>query len=241
MGNMEYTGKCLCLEVEGKKILVVGDLHLGYEEALNESGIFVTRGMFKEMIGYLDRIFDSVGKMDYVVLLGDVKHDFGRILRQERNDLMTLFEYFGERLNVDGKIVIVKGNHDKIIEYVAKTERVEIKDYLIVGEYCFVHGDREFAEMRSKEIKYWIMGHGHPAIKISDGVKVEKYKCFLVGKYEGKRIIIVPSFLEYNEGSDPRENDLGIAWDFNYDKFDVKVVDSENLKVLDFGILGKID
>ncbi len=237
MDRIEYLGKCLFLEIMGKKLLVIGDLHLGYEEALNESGIFVTREMFGEMIEYLDRVFKKIGKVDKIVLLGDVKHEFGKIYRQERNDFSTLFEYFENKLNAGGEIIIVKGNHDKIIEYVAKTDRVRIVDYFIIGEYCFVHGNKEFEEMRSKEIKVWVMGHGHPAIKLSDGVKIEKYKCFLVGKYEKIEIIIVPSFLEYNEGSDPRENDLGMAWDFNYDKFDVKIVDSEELKILDFGKL----
>ena len=43
----------------GGKILVVGDLHLGYEEHLNRMGIFVSRQMFEEMISYFDKVFDN--------------------------------------------------------------------------------------------------------------------------------------------------------------------------------------
>ena len=241
MVGIEYLGKCLCLNVEGKKILAVGDLHLGYEEVLNQGGVFVTREMFKEMIEYFDRIFERIGNVDYVVLLGDVKHDFGRILGQEWNDVMKLFEYLKGKLNMDGEIVIVKGNHDTILEPIAKKgKNVKLVDYFIVGEYCFVHGDKRFEEMNDEKVKCWIMGHGHPAIKLGDGVKVEKYKCFLVGRYKGKEIIIAPSFLEYNEGSDPRENDLGMAWSFNYDKFNVKVVGENDLEARDFGKLGEL-
>ncbi|MDO8508357.1 MAG: metallophosphoesterase [Nanoarchaeota archaeon] len=240
MDKVEYLGKCLCINANGKKLLIVGDLHLGYEEVLNEGGVFVTREMFKEMISYFDRVFERVGKVEYVILLGDVKHDFGRILRQEQNDLLMLFGYLEGKLNKGGEIVIVKGNHDKIVEPIANSAGVRVSDYFTIGEYCFIHGDRELVGILDDGIRFWIMGHGHPAIRLSDGIKVEKYKCFLIGQYKGKEIIIVPSFLEYNEGSDPRENDLGMAWDFNYNRFNVKIVNSESLEVLDFGKLGKL-
>ncbi len=241
MNKIEYIGKCFWLNVEGKKLLVVGDLHLGYEEVLNQSGVFVTREMFKEMISYFDRVFDKVGEVDYVVLLGDVKHDFGRILRQEWNDVLGLLDYLEGKIGKKGEIVIVKGNHDSILELIVRErERVKMVDYFRIGECCFAHGNRDFKEMMNKKIKYWILGHGHPAIKLSDGVKVEKYKCFLVGKFKGKGVVIVPSFFDYSEGSDPRENDLGMAWNFDYDKFEVKIVDALDLKVLDFGRLDKL-
>ncbi len=238
---IEYVGKCLCINENGKKILAVGDLHLGYEEVLNEAGMFVTREMFKEMIRYLDRVFESTGSVDYVVLLGDVKHNFARILRQECSDVLNLFTYLKEKLKYGGEIIVVKGNHDKILGPVVKRgENVRVVDYYIAGDYCFAHGDREYKEMNAKEAKYWILGHGHPAIKLSDGVKVEKYKCFLTGRHRGKEVIIVPSFLEYSEGSDPRENDLGMAWGFDFDKFGVFVVGEEDLRVKNFGKLEKI-
>ena len=242
---IKYIGKCLLVNAEegaeGKKILVVGDLHLGYEEVLNESGVFVTREMFKDMIEYLDKVFDKVGKVEYVILLGDVKHDFGRILRQERNDLLMLFKYLEKKLDKVGEIVIVKGNHDKIVEPIANSAGIRVVDYFIFGECCFVHGDKKYEEMYDKNIKIWIMGHGHPAVKVGDRVRVEKYKCFLVGNFKGREVIIVPSFFEYGEGSDPRENDLRMVWNFDYDRFDVKVVGVESdLEVMDFGKLGKL-
>jgi uncharacterized protein len=233
---IKYMGKCLLIEDKNKKILVIGDLHLGYEESLNRTGVFVSKEIMKEMASELDEVFNKTGEVDKVVLLGDVKHDFGSIMKQEWRGSNELFEYLEEKCN---KIIIVKGNHDKIIEPIAKRRDIEVKDFHIVGEYCFLHGDRDFKDIYEKKIKYWIMGHGHPAVKISDGVKVEKYKCFLVGKYKRKQIIVVPSFLIYNEGSDPRENDLGLAWNFTLNKFDVKVV-GEDLEVLEFGQLGKL-
>lgn len=233
----KYIGKCLVIEEKGEMILVIGDLHLGYEESLNDAGVFVERKMFKEMVEYLDRVFESLGRIDVVVLLGDVKHRFGSILRQEWGDVLGLVEYLEGRCD---EIIIVKGNHDNILEpIVRKREKVKLKDFFVFGEYCFVHGDKEFDEMYDNGVGVWVMGHGHPAVKISDGVKVEKYKCFLEGRFEGRRVVIVPSFFEYVEGSDPRENDLKLGWDFDFGEFNVMIV-GEELRVLDFGILCKL-
>ena len=236
MVDIEYMGKCLLIRQMEKNTIVVGDLHLGYEEALNKAGIFVSRKMFVEMIEYFDKFFDRVGKVEEIVLLGDVKHDFGSILRQEWEDTLNLVKYFKQKSK---KVIIIKGNHDKIVEQLAKKGDVKVVDYYIDGEICFIHGERDFEEIHNKKIKYWILGHGHPAVVLKDGVKEEKYKCFLSGKYEGKEIVIVPSFIEHNEGSDPREHDLGLAWNFQLEKFKVRVI-GENLQVFEFGNLRKL-
>lgn len=239
MKKIEFIGKVLLVRQGKKKILVVGDLHLGYEEYMNRSGVFVSRKLFDEMINYFDRVFEKIEKVDYVILLGDVKHSFGEIMRQEWNDVLKLFDYFSEKCE---KIVVVKGNHDVILEpIVRKNKKAELKDFFRVGEICFLHGDKEFKEIYNEEIKTWILGHVHPAIEISDQIKSEKYKCFLTGKFRKREIIIVPSFLDVNEGSDPRFNDFKLAWKFNFEKFDVFIVSGENLEVIEFGKLGKIN
>lgn len=241
MNKIKFIGKCLLIKSNGEKILAVGDLHLGYEEFLNEAGVFVSRGMFKEMIEYFENIFAKIGRVEKVVLLGDVKHEFGNILRQEWKDVLNLFDYLKDKCE---EIIIVKGNHDRVIEPIAKKRSVEVSDYFIFDEFCFLHGDTDFpkSEIYSGKIKYWIMGHGHPAVKLSDKVKVEKYKCFLEGSYRGKKIIVAPSFIEANEGSDPRDSDLGMAWDFDLENFEVKIVSSDagDLNVRDFGVLRKL-
>jgi len=237
MNNLEYIGKCLLINDE-KRILVIGDLHLGYEEALNESGVYIGRRMFKEYTDYLDRIFEKTGKVDEIVLLGDVKHVIGNVIRQEWNEVLGFLDYLAGKC---GKIVVVRGQHDALLEGILKKRGdVSLLDYYISGKYAFLHGDREFEEINDAKIKVWVMGNGHPAVKISDGTKIEKYKCFLVGKYGKKEIIVCPSFLSANEGTDPREYEIGMAWEFDYLKFSVVVV-GEDLNDLDFGKLEKLE
>lgn len=230
--KIKYIGKSLLIEKKDEVILAVGDLHLGYEESLNRAGIYITRTIFKEIKEDFEKIIKNVGRrINKIILLGDVKHDFGEITKQEREETSKFFEYLKEKCD---EIIIVRGNHDKIIEPLIKIKEIRLENYYIFEDICFAHGDKNYLEMSGKKIKVWILGHGHPAVKISDGTKVEKYKCFLVGKYKDKKVIIVPSFFSANEGSDPRENHLGMAWNFDYESFEAKVI-NENQEVLDFG------
>src|SRR3989338_5426397 len=167
MTKIEYIGKTLLIEINGKKILVVGDLHLGYEEALNRVGVFVSRKLFDEVIEDFERIFgrikeiakkenkladktkrltvnnggenkvksdelsgDNDGVVDEIVLLGDVKHVFGSVLNQEWGDVLRLIDYFNGKMKKRGKIIITRGNHDAILEPIAKKrENVQLVDY----------------------------------------------------------------------------------------------------------------
>ena len=238
--KISYIGKCLLIEEKGEKILVIGDLHLGYEESLNRGGVFISRKMFDEMIAGLEMIFLKSGKVDKIILLGDVKHDFSGVLRQEWNDVSGLIDYLERWLKEGGEIIIIRGNHDNYLKNITLKKGVKVCDYFIFREFCFLHGDRDFSEIWGEGVKYWIIGHGHPAVKLGDGVKVESYKCFLIGRFERREIIIVPGFFEYFAGSDPRENDLGLAWKFDLERFRVLIVGEEDLEARDFGTLKEL-
>lgn len=273
---MEYIGKCLYLrnngkgknEGENRGILVIGDLHLGYEESLNKSGVLVTRQMFDEMIDYLDSVFVELKKREKedgkerrvsgVVLLGDVKHGFGKSGRQEWKDVLELFDYFINKMKEvgsenEGKIVIVKGNHDNYIANIAGKRNVRVLESYVVGEIGFCHGNKKVDDFDGKDIKKVIMGHGHPAVRLRDekSGKEESYKCFLEGKWRKrmgnvKEVVIVPSFLDFSVGSNIlREGgDLKMGWDFDLENFNVKIISGgeseKKLKVLDFGKLKRL-
>jgi uncharacterized protein len=247
MVEVNFVGKCLLLENKNERVLVVGDLHIGYEEALEQNGIFIGRNSFNEMIREFDDVFDEVdkkfGKVGKIVLLGDVKHVFGRPERQEWDDVLKLFDYFLEKIGKGGEIIVVKGNHDNYLANIAGKKSVKVFDTFIWEGVGFIHGHKKNEGVLNEEIKIIFLGHFHPAITLKDGAKEERYKCFLDGKWNGKRVIVVPSFSNYSEGGDVR--DIGVdrgmkdEWGFDLKKFDVKVV-SERLKVLDFGKLGKM-
>jgi hypothetical protein len=140
-----------------------------------------------------------------------------------------------------GKVIVVRGNHDTILFPILKKRRMKLHNYYVWKEFVFLHGDEDYDEAWKKRIEYVVIGHGHPAIKLREprGAKVEKYKCFLIGKFRRKKMIVVPSFIDYYVGSDPRDDELVLAWNIDFSNFDVKIVGAD-LEVLDFGKLKKI-
>lgn len=237
MNKIEYKGKFLIIKQKEKEILVVGDLHLGFESALNQAGIFVNRYIFEEVEKSFDELFEFKKKFDEIVLLGDIKHTFGSILKEERQQFIQIIEKLEKRCE---KIIITKGNHDVLINYLPKKENLEIKDCYLSENIAFLHGDKDFELVENKKIETIIIGHLHPAIVLRDGVKSEKYKCFLEGKYKNKKFIICPSFISSNEGTDPRDYPTKIPWNLDLNEFKVITV-GDKLENFEFGKLKEIN
>ena len=245
--KLEFLNKTLLLESGKEKILVVADLHIGYEEALNKAGVLVPRIQFKETLADLKEIFKHFKKkekkIDEIIVLGDLKHEFGEISRQEWIEVKEILDFFKKKTKKTGKVVLIKGNHDTVLGPIAKRKELEIKDFYIIGEkekICFLHGHKLFPECLDKKIKMIIMGHRHPAVVLHDKYKKEKYKCFFVGKWKGKKIIILPSFFPFVEGSDVVnlvDNKLFIP-EKSLRNFDVYVLGEKNKKkIYKFGKL----
>lgn len=216
-----------------KRILVIADLHIGYEEALNKQGIFIPRMMFREIMADLKRILERAekkGKIDEIVILGDLKHEFGDISEQEWNETLAVLDFLQKECK---RIVLIKGNHDMILEPILKKmkrewkNKVKIKEYYTIGGIAFLHGHKSF--IFDKKVKTLVMAHMHPAVTLKDtkGVKQERYKCFLVGMWKNKKVIILPSFFPFIEGADVIAGvgeDSRLAFNFNLKRFDCYLI-----------------
>lgn len=206
IGRFEIVDRCLFLREE--KMLIVGDLHLGYESSMNERGVAIPRSQMKESFDIFEKIFDKTGKVEKIILLGDVKHNFGKILKGESEEFVNLVYLLRKFLTRHGKIVITKGNHDAILEpLVNNYSDVTLVDNYSVGDFLFLHGDKKgFKNVEKRKEKVFVIGHLHPAVSISDSIKTEKYKCFVELTWKKKKLIVVPSFFPLVEGSDVSEN-----------------------------------
>lgn len=221
-----------CLFWKEKKTLIVGDLHLGYESSINEEGVVIPKNQMNENYELFRKIFKKTGKVKKIILLGDVKHYFGKVLEGESNDFVNLVYFFREFLLKDGKIVITKGNHDNILDSVVEHYKdVELVPYLVEEGVLFFHGDLKSLtwvgfNLFDKKIKLIVKGHFHPAVVLTDGSKKEKYKAFVYGSFNKKKTIIVPSFFPLVEGSDI----------FGHDQLNKK-----NLEESSFYVIGDFD
>lgn len=250
--EIEFVDRCLLIKNK-KKVLVVGDLHLGYENVLMEKGWSFPKTQLEETLDLFEKVFKRVKKVDEVVLLGDVKHYFSGVLKDEFSDFWKVVNLLKKNLNKNGKIVIVKGNHDNILEPVIRNyENVFLEDFYVLSaeneKILFLHGDKKSLFNLKKDVCFYdnkikiiVCGHFHPAIKIEDknGVKSELFKCFLFGKNKDlkKDFLIVPSFFGLRVGVDIlSRSKKGFVEGINIKNFDVYVVfGDEKLQVEKFG------
>jgi hypothetical protein len=188
--------------------LVIADLHLGIEEMYNRQGVLLPRFNFSEIKKALEeRIFPHV-QPETIIINGDLKHEFGGISEQEWREVTEILELLEKRCQ---KILLIQGNHDKILGPIAgrKNIAVEKEGVLLEGSLAFVtHGERVPQSPAFKKAKTVIIGHEHPAISLRERYKREQFKCFLVGKCGRKSLVVQPSMCAASTGSDVRESRL---------------------------------
>ncbi len=238
-----FIGKSLFFPKE--KLLVIGDLHLGYEYALRKKGLEFPLVQFSETIEEIKKLLDYIkmnyGKIEQIIFLGDIKHHFN-YQNSENADINKLITFLKKYVREEN-IIFIRGNHEK------NEKNGKYLDYYLVKDIAFIHGHREFVEIYDKSINLIVMGHLHPTITLSDkaGIKREKYKCFLVGRYKKKNFVIVPSFLSITEGislsefKDEKGYDYGIVPNAEIKNFDVQVVVQLEKEALNFGKLKDLE
>jgi len=218
-----------------ERILAFGDLHLGYETMLRKSGVDIFFNQLEETKIDLDETFKIIkeggNSVNMVIILGDLKHYFGynEVEEEYIHELVTHLQNYVR----NEKIIFIKGNHDKI-DLANKTFR----KCFVHKDIIFVHGNESFHEIYSPKIKYVVMSHLHPTLTLSDNqnIKREKYKCFLVGNFKNKEVIVVPSFLSLIEGSniDEYEKTFSVVPYSELENFNVFIVGNDRI-VRDFG------
>mgnify|MGYP001606655022 FL=1 len=219
------------LWMPSEKTLILADVHLGFEESLHQQGVLVPKRQLAELLALLEGILSNVHP-ETIILAGDTKHVFGKILRQEWNDAEKVFVLLKKNCQ---ELVLVKGNHDTIIEPLAKRFGAVIVKEFFVGEdrtILILHGDK-IPETIPNTVKTIIIGHAHPAIRIRSATRSELYKCFLVGSWKRKQLIVLPSTNPLLEGSDVLQERTLSPFLKKVDDFEVYAIDENT--VLPFG------
>ena len=234
--NLIYNAQIADLGLLIDHTLIISDLHIGYEQALNREGIMVPRFQYKKILERLEEIIQrfDIGR---IVVNGDLKHEFGRITRQEWDEALNFIIFLKNKFD---EVVLLKGNHDNFTKFIAdKTDLVVYETYSI-GDFIIMHGDKIPDDLMMKDESTIIIGHEHPCIGIRNGERFEKIKCYLKGSYKDKNLIVMPSFNFVTEGSDIlNEKSLSpFLKKRSIEEFEVYGV--ENFEVLYFGSIKDI-
>ena len=216
--------------------LIISDLHLGYEQALNAEGIMVPRFQYPKIIGRLEEIMQKTD-CKRVVINGDLKHEFGRITRQEWKETLNCIKFLKEHFE---EVVLIKGNHDNFTRFITGKIDLDVRDSYSTGDFLFLHGDKIPKDIESVNESTIIIGHEHPCIGLRSGERLEKIKCFLKGKFKGKNLIVMPSFNFITEGSDILHEKPLSPFLKNNALNEFEVFGVENFEILYFGKIGDI-
>jgi len=253
--------------------LIVCDMHIGFEEALNKQGMFVPRDHFPQLIKRMEGIFERIAKGNFsktgtskanktkmgntaremkngkgpregygkklrrIIVNGDLKHEFATISDQEWRNTLKFLDFLGRHCE---KVILIRGNHDTILGPIAKKRGIEIHDSYFLEDFgaLVCHGDKLPPNGLLSSSRLLIIGHEHPTLALRHGKRVEKYKCFYVGSYKGKKLIVLPSLNLLTEGSALMHDDaLSPFLRQDTDDFEVFAVEDE---VYRFGTLGSL-
>ncbi len=177
--------------------ILLADLHLGYEQAMAELGVFLPRVQLRKALSALEKALDSA-KPKRVVIVGDVKHVFDRLLRQEAIEVSRLVGWLREKGVAE--VMVVRGNHDNYIQgVVTKSSGEFVEDYVdLGGGVAATHGHKRVGV----DAEVLVIGHEHPALQVSVGGSRIKYPAFLlVPRREGGLIVVLPATGVYQTGN----------------------------------------
>ncbi len=171
-------GGALLLTAENA--IVVADLHLGCEAALEYEGLSLPRVQTSKLTRYMSELIEEF-QPSKVIVAGDLKHNFSRNLQQEWQDVRR----FVELLKGMAPLEVVKGNHDNFLGLILREYRAKLHAFEVLqGKVRIVHGHKG-----SRSSGPTVMGHIHPSIRLMDEVGASvKDQCFL---YESEREILV--------------------------------------------------
>ena len=182
------------------RTLVVGDVHLGYEEMLGNQGVLVHARQAEQTIADVMKAVRRA-RPARVVLNGDITHEFKATDNRQWRSLTRLLDEIGV---AGAKIELVRGNHDTFLPQYAKRRGIPLHNALAVDDIAIVHGDKE--RQIPAGVKSVIIGHEHPAIALRQGARRESYKCFLAGRCTIARrrlnLVVMPSFFAGSSGTD---------------------------------------
>lgn len=141
-----------------KRYLVLTDLHIGFEHALESNSIFVGKNSTTdETISDVERLVAD-NDADVIVLLGDIKAGIRHITRREWDDVPLFFERICRIVDV----MLIPGNHDANIQRLVPDKVIQASPSgLVIDDMLLTHGHM-MPSANFAHVNRMIMGHIHP-------------------------------------------------------------------------------
>jgi len=158
-------------------MLVVADLHLGYEKVYRESGVEVP----SQMLSCAKKIMALAKKnsCSELLLLGDVKHSLPGASYEDWSEIPVFFRHLMKRCGVR----VVLGNHDGGLKGILPAGVDVFESGYEKENVFFAHGHKWAAG----DGNCIVIGHSHPAYSFTDRLNAKTTeKAWLRGRVDAK-------------------------------------------------------
>ena len=170
--------------------LVVADLHLGCEAALEYQGMSLPRMQTRKLRRVILDLVEDL-RPEMLIVAGDLKHNFSKNLTQEWDDVAD----FIRSISAVAEVIVIRGNHDNYLGSILAEFGIRLRSELKLGRFRIIHGHTGYLSGPT------IMGHIHPSMTLEDdvGARVRR-PCFLYHSAAGA--LVLPALSIVSPGLD---------------------------------------
>jgi len=154
----------LLLRGSKDRILIIADLHIGWEVALSQQGIHIP-SQTPKLVEKLEQIVHIVSPTE-LVILGDVKQAVAKVEPEEWRDVP---EFLENAVRLVPNVKVVPGNHDGNLEPLTPRDVVILpaSGTILLEDVALVHG-HAWPSPELLGCSTLVMGHVHPVVVFSD-------------------------------------------------------------------------
>ena len=153
----------LLLRRGSERVLVVADLHIGWEVSLAERGVHVPSQTPKMLDKMLQLI--KLCRPTSLIFLGDVKHAIAKVVMGEWRDIPDFFETISKKVP---NIQVILGNHDGNLEpLLPKTVELLPSKGAVLWDVGFFHG-HAWPTPELLGCRNLVTAHVHPMVAFRD-------------------------------------------------------------------------
>lgn len=168
-----------------ERVIVISDLHLGWEISLNREGFHFPTQMKRLLKKTLMLI--KMAKPDSLIILGDLKHTISGVEIEEWKDIPEFLEALKKKVS---EVTIVPGNHDGNLSLLLPegVTQAPVTGITLWDEIGLFHG-HSWPDPKLLRCKHLIIGHIHPIISFRDpsGLRINR-QVWIKAECDGKKL-----------------------------------------------------